>query len=56
MMQGLGGDADSNNDRKITNGELHAFIDKNVQKNAVSMGRKQHPQLVGDKDKVIASW
>ena len=56
MMRGLGGDADSNNDRKITNGELHVFIDKNVQKNAVSMGRKQHPQLVGDKDKVIASW
>jgi hypothetical protein len=56
MMRGLDGDADSNNDRKITNGELHAFIDKNVQKNAVSMGRKQHPQLVGDKDKVITSW
>ena len=56
MMRGLGGEADSNNDRKITNGELHAFIDKNVQKNAVSMGRKQHPQLVGNKDKVIASW
>ena len=56
MMRGLGGDADSNGDRKITNGELHAFIDKNVQKNAVSIGRKQHPQLVGDKDKVISSW
>jgi len=56
MMRGLGGDADSNSDRKITNGELHAFIDKNVQKNAVSMGRKQHPQLVGNKDKVITSW
>jgi TPR repeat protein len=56
MMRGLGGDADINSDRKITNGELHAFIDKNVQKSAVSMGRKQHPQLVGDKDKVISSW
>jgi hypothetical protein len=56
MMRGLGGDADSNGDRKITNGELHAFINKNVQKSAVSMGRKQHSQLVGDKDKVIASW
>ena len=56
MMRGLGGEADINNDRKITNGELHAFIDKNVQKSAVSMGRKQHPQLIGNKDKVIASW
>ena len=56
MMRGLGGEADSNNDRRITNGELHAFIDKNVQKSAVSMGRKQHPQLIGDKDRVVTSW
>jgi len=56
MMRGLGGEADSNNDSKLTNGELHAFIDKNVQKSAISIGRKQHPQLIGDKDKVIASW
>ena len=56
MMRGLGGEADSNQDNKITNGELHAFIDKNVQKSAISIGRKQHPQLIGDKDKVIASW
>jgi len=56
MMRGLGGEADSNQDNKITNGELHAFIDKNVQKSAISIGRKQHPQLIGDKGKVIASW
>jgi uncharacterized caspase-like protein len=56
MMRGLGGDADSNNDRKITNGELHKFINKNVKKAAALMGRKQNSQLVGDKDKVIASW
>jgi len=36
MMRGLGGDADSNNDQKITAGELHGFISKNVQKDAVS--------------------
>ena len=56
MMRGLGGDADSNNDRKITNGELHKFINKNVKKAAALMGRKQNSQLVGDKNKVIASW
>jgi len=56
MMRGLGGDADSNGDRKITNGELHKFINKNVKKAAVLMGRKQNSQLVGDADRVIASW
>lgn len=56
MMRGLGGEADSNNDAKLTNGELHAFISDKVQKTAISKGHSQHPQLVGDKDKVIASW
>jgi uncharacterized caspase-like protein len=56
MMRGLGGEADNNNDRKITNGELHKFINKNVKKAAVLMGRKQNSQLVGDVNKVIASW
>ena len=56
MMRGLGGEADNNNDRKITNGELHEFINKNVKKAAALMGRKQNSQLVGDKDKVISSW
>jgi hypothetical protein len=56
MMRGLGGEADNNNDRKITNGELHKFINKNVKKAAALMGRKQNSQLVGDSDRVIASW
>jgi hypothetical protein len=56
MMRGLGGEADSNNDSKLTNGELHAFISDKVQKTAINEGHKQNPQLVGDKDKVIASW
>jgi len=56
MMRGLGGEADGDNDRKITNGELHEFINKNVKKAAVSMGRKQNSQLLGDMDRVIASW
>ena len=56
MMRGLGGEADSNNDDKLTNGELHAFISEKVQKTAISKGHNQHPQLVGDKNAVIASW
>lgn len=56
MMKGLGGDADSNNDKKITNAELYAFINKNVQKSAISMGRKQNPQMTGEADRVISTW
>jgi hypothetical protein len=56
MMRGLGGEADSNNDNKLTNGELHAFISDKVQKTAINEGHKQNPQLVGDEDAVIASW
>jgi len=56
MMRGLSGEADMNSDNKLTNGELHTFISKKVQKTAITLGHKQHPQLIGDKDKVIASW
>ena len=56
MMRGLGGEADTNGDRKLTNGELHSFVSKKVQQTAATIGHKQHPQLVGDKDKIIASW
>ena len=56
MMRGLGGEADMNGDSKLTNGELHSFVSKKVQQTAITVGHKQHPQLVGDKEKVIASW
>ena len=56
MMRGLGGEADGNSDNKITAGELHSFVGKNVERDAVSIGRKQHPQLVGDAERVVAAW
>ena len=51
MMKGLEGEADSNNDRIITNGELHAFINKNVSRQA-----NQTPQLNGDPEQVLVQW
>ena len=51
MMKGLEGEADSNNDRTITNGELHAFINKNVSRQA-----NQTPQLNGDPEQVLVQW
>ena len=50
-MKGLEGQADSNNDQTITNGELHAFINKNVSRQA-----NQTPQLKGDSERIIVQW
>ena len=51
LMKGLEGEADSNNDQTITNGELHAFINKNVSRQA-----NQTPQLKGDSERIIVQW
>ncbi len=51
MMKGLEGDADANSDNQITNGELFAFINKNVSRQA-----DQTPQLNGIADQVLTKW
>ena len=51
MMKGLEGEADVNSDNQITNGELIAFINKNVSRQA-----NQTPQLNGDPDQVLVQW
>jgi len=51
MMKGLEGEADANSDNQITNGELIAFINKNVSRQA-----NQTPQLNGDPNQVLVSW
>ena len=54
-MKGLEGNADFNNDKKITNGELISYMDENVSQKAAELGRKQNPSLIGDPDKVLIS-
>ena len=56
LMKGLEGKADSNNDKKITNGELLAYMDENVSQKASELGRQQNPSLSGDPDKVLMSY
>ena len=56
LMKGLEGKADSNQDKKITNGELIAYMDENVSQKASELGRKQNPYLAGDPDKVLISY
>ena len=51
MMKGLEGEADANSDNQITNGELIAFINKNVSRQA-----NQTPQLNGDTNHVLVQW
>ena len=56
LMKGLEGGADANADRAITAGELHAYVLKNVKRQAVRLGREQEPELSGDLDRVLVRW
>ena len=56
LMKGLEGMADSNKDKKITNGELLAYMDQNVAQKASELGRQQNPSLAGDPDKILMSY
>ena len=56
LMKGLEGKADTNQDNKITNGELLAYMDLNVSQKASELGRQQNPSLTGDPDKILMSY
>ena len=56
LMKGLEGMADSNKDKKITNGELLAYMDQNVAQKASELGRLQNPSFAGNPDKILMSY
>ena len=56
LMKGLEGLADQNKDKKITNGELQAYMKSNVSQKASEWGREQDPMLSGDPDKILMSY
>ncbi len=56
LMKGLEGKADENKDKKITNGELIAYLQDNVSQEAFTQNREQDPMLSGDPDKVLISY
>jgi uncharacterized caspase-like protein len=56
LMKGMEGDADANGDRKITAGELHAYLGKRVRRQAIRLGREQTPDLAGDAERVLMRW
>ena len=53
LMKGMEGDADSNQDNKITSGELHEYVKENVLRQSAD---KQTPELQGDADKVLVRF
>lgn len=52
-MKGMEGDADSNQDKKITSGELHAYVEENVLRQSAD---KQTPELQGYADRVLVRF
>jgi hypothetical protein len=57
FLKGLNNGADTNNDRKITFGEMEVYLRDNVSSQAKKMGREQNPQLhTSDKDKVLLKY
>ena len=55
-MKGLEGNADTNSDDQITNGELIAYLKQNVTEEAFINNRQQEPMLSGDPGKVLISY
>ena len=56
LMKGLEGKADANEDKKITNGELHVYMDKHISQKALELGREQNPDLAGDHKQILSRY
>ena len=56
VLKGLGGDADDNQDKKLTIGELGKYVQVKVKEQAAIEGREQVPELQGDTEKVLVQW
>ena len=55
-MKGLEGNADSNLDNSITNGELITYLKENVGQEAFAKNRQQEPMLNGNPDYVLLKY
>ena len=56
LMKGLEGKADLDQNKKITNGELIAYLKQNVSEEAFTNNRQQEPMLSGNSEKVLISF
>ena len=55
LMKGLEGKADINKDGKIKVKELDEYLQNSVSRSALSMNKRQTPQVVGNLEKVIVN-
>ena len=53
IMKGLEGNANENNDKIITSGELYNYVHYNVTRQANRLGKEQTPEFNGDLNKVL---
>ena len=53
LMKGMEGEPDANQDKRITAGELHAYVERNVDQQASG---SQTPELQGDADRVLVQF
>jgi hypothetical protein len=53
LMKGLEGEADEKGDGTITIGKLQSYLAERVPRFAMTMSRKQEPQLTGDASRVL---
>jgi len=53
LMKGMEGSADKDRDGKITMGEMQEFLTEMVGKQALSLNRKQQPQVFGSPSKIL---
>ncbi len=56
LCRGLQGEADSNNDRQVTSGELSKYIHDNVAKTSRKIRGLQSTQFFGDKEKLLLKY
>jgi hypothetical protein len=55
LMKGLEGEADENKDGTITIGKLQSYLAERVPRFAMTMSRKQEPQLTGDANRILVA-
>ena len=55
LMKGLEGEADEDKDGTITIGKLQSYLAERVPRFAMTMSRKQEPQLTGDANRVLVA-
>ncbi len=53
LMKGMEGEADANQDGKITVGEMQDYLSDKVSRQAMTLNRKQNTQFVGDSSRVL---